>query len=114
MVLSEVAQRLMMMSGSDASTCPAECGQAAASRLNEVVTITVPAGHRRPGEPGREPSRCDQTVFFCPHSNVVPSTQMQWRMPAIFRAMATLAFFMPMRLASFIPQALRADHFFVR
>ena len=54
MVLSEVAERLMMMSGSDASTCRAECGQAASSRFNEVVTIIVPAGHRRrPGEPGR-------------------------------------------------------------
>jgi hypothetical protein len=48
MVLSEVAKRLMMMSGSGASTCPAECGRSAASRLNEVATTTVPAGHRRP------------------------------------------------------------------
>ena len=46
MVLSEVVERLMMMSGSDASTCPAECGQAASSRLTEVVATTVPAGHR--------------------------------------------------------------------
>ena len=54
MVLSEVVERLMMMSGSDASTCPAECGQAATSRLTEVVATTVPAGHRRLGrtEPG--------------------------------------------------------------
>jgi hypothetical protein len=47
MVLSEVVERLMMMSGSDASTCPAACGRAAASRLTEVVATTVPAGHRR-------------------------------------------------------------------
>jgi hypothetical protein len=33
----------------------------------------------------------------------VPSTQMQWRIKAIFRA-----------IASFIPEALREDHFFVR
>jgi hypothetical protein len=39
---------------------------------------------------------------------------MQWRITAIFRAMATFALFMPIRLASFIPQALREDHFFVR
>ena len=54
MVLSEVVERLMMMSGSDASTCSAECGQAAASRLTEVVATAVPAGHRRLGraEPG--------------------------------------------------------------
>lgn len=35
-------------------------------------------------------------------------------MTAIFRAMATFAFLMPIRLASFMPQALRDDHFFVR
>ena len=50
MILSEVAQRLMMMSGSGASTCPAECGRAATSRLTEVTTTAVPAGHRRPVE----------------------------------------------------------------
>ena len=111
MVLSEVAKRLMMMSGSDASTCGSECGRAAASRFNEVVTTTVPAGHRRPGEPGQELSGRDQAAFAWPHSEEVPS---QWRMTAIFRAMATFAFFIPIRLASFIPQALREDHFFVR
>ncbi len=114
MVLSEVAKRLMMMSGSDASTCGSECGRAAASRFNEVVTTTVPAGHRRPSEPGQELSGRDQAAFAWPHSKEVPSTQMQWRMTAIFRAMATFAFFIPIRLASFIPQALREDHFFVR
>jgi hypothetical protein len=44
MVLSEVAGRLMMMSGSGASTCTAGYGRAAASRLTEVTTTTVPAG----------------------------------------------------------------------
>ena len=38
MLLSEVAQRLMMMSGLDASTSAAGYGQAATSRMNEVVT----------------------------------------------------------------------------
>jgi hypothetical protein len=37
-VLSEVAQRLMMMSGSDASTFAAEYGRAATSRMNEVAS----------------------------------------------------------------------------
>ena len=54
MVLSEVAKRLMMMSGSGASTCTTECGRSATSRLTEVTTTTVPAGHRRPGVPGQE------------------------------------------------------------
>ena len=114
MVLSEVAMRLMMMSGSGASTCPAECGLAATSRLTEVTTTTVPAGHRQPDGAGQELARYDQADFAWPQSNDVPSTQMQWRITAIFRAMATFAFFMPIRFASFIPQALREDHFFVR
>jgi len=54
MVLSEVAERLMMMSGSGASTCATECGRSATSRLTEVTTTAVPAGHRRPGGPGQE------------------------------------------------------------
>ena len=44
MVLSEVAKRLMMMSGSGASTCTAGYRRAATSRLTEVTTTTVPAG----------------------------------------------------------------------
>lgn len=42
-VLSEVVERLMMMSGPGASTCPTECGRTAPSRLNEAATTTVPA-----------------------------------------------------------------------
>lgn len=114
MVLSEVAVRLMMMSGSGASTYRAEYGRAVTSRFTEVTTTTVPAGHRQPGGPDQEPIRCDQAGFAWPQSNDVPSTQMQWRTTAIFRAMATFAFFTPIRFASFIPQALREDHFFVR
>jgi hypothetical protein len=68
----------MLMSGSDASTCAAECGQAAASRLNEVVAITVPAGHHRPRRTGAGSlSESVQADFVWPHSNEVPSTQMQ-------------------------------------
>ena len=63
MVLSEVVKRLMMMSGSDASSYAAECGQATASRFIEVVATTVPAGHRRLGGPSQEPSIADQAVF---------------------------------------------------
>ena len=55
-----------------------------------------------------------QAIFACPHWNEVPSTQMQWRMTAIFRATATLAFFIPTRLTSFMPQAFRQDHLLVR
>jgi hypothetical protein len=45
----------------------------------------------------------NQADFGCPHSNVVPSTQTQWRMTAILRAIATLAFFIPIRLISRTP-----------
>jgi hypothetical protein len=57
MVLSEVARRLMMISGSGASTCAAECGRAATGRLTEVTTTAVPAGHRQPGGPDQELAR---------------------------------------------------------
>ena len=80
------------MSGSGASTCGAEYGQAVTSRFTEVTTTTVPAGHRQPGGPDQELMRCDQAGFAWPQSNDVPSTQMQWRITAIFRAMATFAF----------------------
>ena len=103
----------MMMSGSGASSFAAGCGRAATSRLTEVTTTTVPAGHRQPGGPGQELAKQGQAGAL-PQSNDVPSTQMQWRMTAILRAIATFAFFMPIRFASFIPQALREDHFFVR
>lgn len=44
----------MMMSGSGASTFAADCGRTAASRLTEVATNTVPAGHRQSGGPDPE------------------------------------------------------------
>ena len=47
-------KRLMMMSGSGASSFATGCGRAATSRLTEVTTTTVPAGHRQPGGPGQE------------------------------------------------------------
>ena len=113
MVLSEVARRLMMMSGPGASTCATTYGRAAASRINEVATTTVPADIAGPVNRVRILAR-DHAAFALPHSNEVPSTQMQWRITAIFRAMATFAFFIPIRLASFIPHALREDHLLVR
>jgi hypothetical protein len=114
MVLSEVVKRLMMMSGPDASTCAAECRLLCLQPIERGRHNHRPSGHRRPGEPGQELLRISHAAFALPHSKEVPSTQMQWRMTAILRAMATFAFFIPMRLASFIPQALSDDHFLVR
>ena len=50
MVLSEVAWRLMMMSGSSASTFAAEYGRAVTSRINEVASthIASPADRTTP------------------------------------------------------------------
>jgi hypothetical protein len=60
MVLSRVAERLTIMSGSDASTWGAEYGRALTSRLTEVTTTTVSAGYRQPGGPDQELARCDE------------------------------------------------------
>ena len=46
--------------------------------------------------------------------NSVPSTQIRCMITASRRASATIAFFMPRRLAIFIAQALSQDHFFER
>src|SRR5262245_6003328 len=46
------------------------------------------------------------------HRNSVPSTHMRCRITASRRARATIAFFIPRRLAICIAQALSHDHFF--
>src|SRR3982751_2229556 len=43
------------------------------------------------------------------HQNSVPSSQMQRRITASLRAIATFAFLAPMRLASFWPHAFSGD-----
>src|SRR5262245_2131999 len=48
------------------------------------------------------------------HRNSVPSTQMRCMITAKRRARATIAFFIPRRLAICIAQALSHDHFFDR
>src|SRR5882672_5887109 len=46
--------------------------------------------------------------------NAVPSTQMRYMITASRRARATIAFFIPRRLAICMAQALSHDHFFER
>jgi len=46
------------------------------------------------------------------HRNSVPSTHMRCMMTASLRARATIAFFIPRRLAICMAQALSQDHFF--
>src|SRR5262245_24908653 len=48
------------------------------------------------------------------HRNSVPSTQMRCMITANRRAKATIALFIPRRLAICIAQALSQDHFFDR
>jgi hypothetical protein len=114
MVLSEVAIRLMMMSGSGASTCTAECGMNRHQPIDRGHHDYRPSGTSPARRTGPGLMRRDQAGLAWPQSNDVPSVQMQWRITAIFRAMATFAFFTPIRFARFIPQALSEDHFFVR
>ncbi len=73
----------------------------ACSRNNDVTATTVPAdiaglasGLQSRGRVKRKSCR-----HLFPHSKTVPSTQIQWRIAASFRATATWAFFMPLRLA---------------
>lgn len=99
--------------GSGPSSCATECGLAATSRLTEVTTTTVQRDIASPADqdgfledkvgPARGPSR-----RMCRRPKCSGGSQQSCG------AMATFAFFMPTRFASFTPQALREDHFFVR
>jgi hypothetical protein len=53
-------------------------------------------------------------AFFVDQLNSVPSIHMRCRMTASLRATATFALRSPLRLASLIPHAFRADHFCMR
>ena len=56
----------------------------------------------------------DATACSRVQRNSVPSTQMRCMITANRRASATIAFFIPRRLAICIAQALSQDHFFER
>lgn len=82
----------------------------AVSRLIEVARTTVPAGTSPALLCCWPVVSIAQAVFGCVHSKVVPSVQMQCRMTANLRAIATFAFLAPDRFISLIPQALSGDH----
>ena len=91
-------------------------------RLGELTSSIVPRGtsfHRRV-ELEFPPIGCNPAGFHAAtacslvHRNSVPSTQMRCRITAKRRARATIAFFMPRRLAICIAQALSHDHLLVR
>ena len=70
--------------------------------------------HRRRERADRDRGSRLQAACAVPHSNTVPSVQMQCRMMASLRAIAIFAFFRPTRFASRMPQTLSADQRFVR
>src|SRR5262245_39821906 len=79
--------------------------------------IIPPLGGARVFSPiGFDPAQfscCCRGLFPGP-ADSVPSTQMRCRITASRRASATIAFFIPRRLAICIAQALSHDHFFER
>ena len=90
-------------------------------RTCELTSSIVPRGtsfHRWVdlGFPpiGSDLSRCHAAATACSRvqRNSVPSTQMRCMITASRRASATIAFFIPQRLAICMAQALSQDHFF--
>ena len=67
------------------------------SRLNEVTSTTVPTDHHGSDFSPAILGGFNGQAGALPHSNSVPSTQIQWRMIASFRATATCAFLIPLR-----------------
>ena len=63
---------------------------------------------------GFDPARSHAAAASLVQRNSVPSTQMRCMITASRRASATIAFFIPRRLAICIAQALSQDHFFER
>ena len=65
---------------------------------------------------GSDPSRCHAAAAACSlvQRNSVPSTHIRCMITANRRASATIAFFIPQRLAICIAQALSHDHFLER
>lgn len=74
----------------------------------EIAHTFVPAGTLVP--PKADPGGL-RLVYAVRISawNSVPSVQIAWRRTAILRATATLAFLVPIRLASLLPQRLSAE-----
>ena len=91
-------------------------------RTCELTSSIVPRGtsFHRSVELEFPPIGCDLHGFHAAtacslvHRNSVPSTQMRCMITASRRARATIAFFIPRRLAICIAQALSQDHFFDR
>lgn len=105
----------MMIFGSDASTCGALCGRNCQQPKQRGHHNHRPGGTSQANSALRFRVKVDErSGRFLPHWNDVPSIQMQCRMTANFRATATCAFFIPLRLARRRPQAFREHQRYVR
>ena len=91
-------------------------------RPNELTSSIVPRGTSSPSARWSSSFLLLHLILYGPHAaaacrvhrNSVPSTHMRCMITANRRARATIAFFIPRRLAICIAQALSQDHFFDR
>src|SRR5579859_1912470 len=100
---------------------PGRLTDSGSKRTYELTSSIVPRGtsFHRSVELGCppiafNPARPHAAVTSRLHRNSVPSTQMRCMVTANRRASATIAFFIPRRLAICMAHALSHDHFFDR
>ena len=134
----DVAHGLVLLFGIGAKALPSWDSKTRRNNLWDGLAVSVtagPSGHTNSPHPssreGHHPTTRRSSSFLLSglilngfhaaaaacsrvHRNSVPSTQMRCMITASRRASATIAFFMPRRLAICIAQALSQDHFFER
>src|SRR5450631_2488026 len=129
----DVARGLALLFGIGTRALPLWDSRTRRNNLSGGLTVSVtagPSGHANSPHPSsreghHSTARWSSSVLLSllilirPHAaaasrvqrNSVPSTHMRCRITANRRASATIAFFMPRRLAICIAQALSQDHF---
>ena len=132
----DVARGLVLLFGIGTKALPSWDSRMRRSNLWGGLTVSVtagPSGHANSPHPSSREGHHSTArwsssfllsllILIRPHAaaaslvqrNSVPSTHMRCMITASRRARATIAFFMPRRLAICIAQALSHDHFFER
>ena len=132
----DVARRLVLLFGIGTKALPSWDSKTRRNNLYRGLTVSVtagPSGHANSPHPSSREghlstARWNSSVLLLylfldsshatttslVHRNSVPSTHMRCMITANRRASATIAFFIPRRLAICIAQALSQDHFFER
>jgi hypothetical protein len=132
----DVAHGLALLSGIGTEAVPSWDPRARRNNLYRGLTVrrtAGPSGHANSPHPSsreghHSTTRWSSSFLLLPlilfgshaaavslvHRNSVPSIHMRCRITANRRASATIAFFIPRRLAICIAQALSHDHFFER